>query len=727
MAWFQYILSHTTPEANRELYAIPGVVARERSVTAHDNSGWLVERVLTKHGINFTARLSKADFDDVTDLKKLVSDYGLREWVPDFLTPYQRAAVYRMAGKSGHLWHAAGCLAGDTEIEIRVGNAAPERLNIAEIVHRFNGGLYRSEDPNDHRWYVWPKGIPVYARSADEATGRIDWNRITAAVESGRKKIFQLRADGFEIEATEDHRFLTPAGWTTLKKLAEGDEICVEAWVTAHTGLWDEHALMVLVKVESIERRGAVADTYDLTMEDPHNNFVANGIIVHNSGKTVTSIVWSLCHPGLTIVTTRAPVRRQFAREIERFTLHRAYVIEEKIDCDLEKIEDSGALFIVLGWQVLPDCIDTLLKLKPTNWIADEIHTSKSHRRWGATPTESGKIAFSPLDNIAHAAMKLSRATKRRLGLTATPIKDRVRDLWAQLDLVHPDAWGPFYKEDRASFAGRYCAARRGMYGGIESTGSSNLDELDGRVEIVADNVPHSVTHRSLPPKRRLVTYVTDKEQVRAVGFSKVMKIAAKSGRGALLEAKLMEAAARKRKVLLDIIVEAVENKQKVVVFTGRREDCEQLGAEVSAKVGSDAKVFVGHGGTPSKIRDAMQTEYMAAPGPAILVGTGDAWGTGVNLQDSDLLLIAMLPYTPGQIIQWEGRVCRHGMTRPVLIQYLVAEHTIDEHVSGILLSKLPAVERVSQDDSVEGMADQLMGLDNEEEIIGNLIEKLGI
>jgi SNF2 family DNA or RNA helicase len=116
----------------------------------------------------------------------------------------------------------------------------------------------------------------------------------------------------------------------------------------------------------------------------------------------------------------------------------------------------------------------------------------------------------------------------------------------------------------------------------------------------------------------------------------------------------------------------------------------------------------------------------MAAPGPAVLVGTGDAWGEGVNLQDTDLLLIAMLPYTPGQIVQWEGRVARHGQKRPVMIQYLVAEHTVDEHVAGILLEKLPAVEKVSQDDSVDGLADQLMGADNEDALMESILSKLG-
>lgn len=552
MAWFQYVLSHTTPEANRELYALPGVTTRDRSVNAHDNSGWLVERVLEKHGINFTARLMKADFDPGIDLQKLVKEYGLREWVPGFMAPYQTDAVQELGGKSGHLWHAAG------------------------------------------------------------------------------------------------------------------------------------------------------------------------------SGKTLTSIVWSLCYPGNTLVTTRAAVRRQFGREIERFTKHRALVIEEKKDCDPKVLEETEALFLVLGWEMLPDCVETILKhFKPVNWIADEMHKCKSHRRWGATPTETGKLAFSPLDNIAHAAMKVSRATKRRVAATATPIKDRVRDLWAQLDLIHPDAWGPFYREDKASFAGRYCSAHRGFYGGIETAGSSNLDELWDRVSLVTHHVPHSVTHRHLPPRRRLVTYVPAADQVRATGFQKTMKQAAKAGRGALLEAKLMEAAARKRKAVIEIVEEAVANKQKVIVFTGRREDCDDLGKMVSDRFGTEATVFTGHGGTPAPVRDGIQQAYMASTGPAILVGTGDAWGEGVNLQDTDLLLIAMLPYTPGQVIQWEGRVARHGQKRPVMIQYLVAENTVDEHVAGILLEKLPAVEKVSQDDSVDGLADQLRGSDQEEAIIESILSKL--
>jgi hypothetical protein len=1148
----------------------------------------------------------KADFDPVQDFDKLVKDYGLREWVPEFMAPYQRDAVIDLGGKSAHLWHAAGCLAGDTEIVVNRGGCA-RRMRLDDLVYKFNGGA------SGRGARLWDPSIPTYTQSVDEKTGYIVKNRIVAAVESGVKEAFTLITEsGAEITATADHRFWTPNGWRKLGDLREGDEVMVEVWPSKkdtierkrkaqyilvehmwnhpcalrrswksasgnrqtstvplhrlvmeahlngistaelvgriilnklegltflrkdqHVHHKDENArnntienLEVLdakehlrphgtesgwkhvaaraapTKIVNITRYGSIP-TYDLTMEDPHNSFVANGIVVHNSGKTLTSIVWSLCYPGNTLVTTRAAVRRQFGREIERFTKHRALVIETKADCTPEILSETEALFLVLGWEMLPDCVEDILRyFKPVNWIADEMHKCKSHRRWGATPTETGKLKFDPLDNIAHAAMRVSRATKRRLAATATPIKDRVRDLWAQLDLIHPDAWGPFYREDKASFAGRYCAARRGFYGGIETTGSSNLDELWDRVSLVTHHVPHSVTHRHLPPRRRLVTYVPAADQVKATGFAKVMKNAAKGGRGALLEAKLMEAAARKRKAVVEILEECVAAGQKVIVFTGRREDCDDLGSIITDKFGSVAQVFTGHGGTPAPVRDGIQQAYMAAPGPAVLVGTGDAWGecldpdtmilgankplrdcvdgdrvfgekrvepsesstihpytghmveikaqgllplrsttghatltmaggvtagrdrhfefrsgrvwknaedvkpwipntkqpaktegdfllvprldgthtnvrfdlkrfvaseehvrmretrglpnelpldadtawvlglyvaegsstiqpngrvrvtlslgnherhladrvvaimgargfkvnvrqqktwlhvtikstplghllreitghgaqnkrmpeevllntdmkilyaflqgyeegdghtmqngrkvqaatvskvlalqlqlaiarfgrlasisviepkprtidgrrikhqrpffvltwrwqsarhdrykvldkyiatpvksveitpfsgdvgymsttdktmlasnaivhNGVNLQDTDLLLIAMLPYTPGQVIQWEGRVARHGQKRPVMIQYLVAEHTVDEHVAGILLDKLPAVEKVSQDDSVDGFADQLRGADQEDEILESILSKL--
>jgi hypothetical protein len=323
--------------------------------------------------------------------------------------------------------------------------------------------------------------------------------------------------------------------------------------------------------------------------------------------------------------------------------------------------------------------------------------------------------------------MEISRASYRRLGLSATPVRNLVKNLWAQLDLIEPMAWGPFYKEGQSSFTGRYCAARPGVYGGIDASGTANLDELWDRVSIMADQVSYATTHKGLPPKRRLVTFVPVADQVRATGFQKDFKAAAKGGATAMLEMKLMEAAARKRKYLKEVVDDALSAGQKVVVFTGRRQDCDSLGEELGVVARKyDAKIWVGHGGHSSAERDQMMRDYMAYDGASVLVGTGDAWGEGMNLQRTDLHLIAMLPYTPGQVIQWEGRTARLGQDRPVMIQYLIAEGTVDEHVSDILIRKLPAVENMVGDESVDGFSGQLMGADHEDEIMDSILNLMG-
>ena len=105
-----------------------------------------------------------------------------------------------------------------------------------------------------------------------------------------------------------------------------------------------------------------------------------------------------------------------------------------------------------------------------------------------------------------------------------------------------------------------------------------------------------------------------------------------------------------------------------------------------------------------------------------VLVGTGDAWGESVNLQDTDLALFVMIPWTPRAIGQWEGRFSRLGQKRPVLIAYVIASGTVDEHVADLLLDKLPAVSAVADDEVIqeveaafsgtqEGLLDRVSGL----------------
>jgi len=520
-----------------------------------------------------------------------------------------------------------------------------------------------------------------------------------------------------------------------------------------YEGGWQNVAFPIVEDtVESITSVG-VEDTYDLNMLAPHNNFVANEFVVHNSGKTLTGLLYGLCAPGPIVIVTRAASRLQYGREVERFTHIRPHVVrpasqrkkKEKGQTLAEYLDTvQGRAVIVVGWEALQDNLDLLVAARPGTVIFDESHRGKSSKRWEPVPLpetddpsvvlaqegearrrggfitdgDGGRLMMVPVENTASAAARLARAARRRVCTTATPIKDRVRDLWAQLDLAEPDAWG-----NATCWMDRYTARKPGTYGGFDTTGSSNLDELAERLAACVHRIDYAETTRTLPPKRRQSVYVSVEDQVKpSGGFQKELNDAAKRGASALIEVKLAMAASKKRKAVLGLVEDHLHSGHKVVLFTGRRRDCEELG---KAFKDTKAKVWASHGGDSTQRRQEVVDEYMSHPGPCLLVGTGDAFGESINLQDTDAALFVMLPWTPGQVRQWEGRFVRHGMKRPVVIYYVVAEETVDEQVADKLISKLPAVEAVAKDEELAAARAFIAGTDDEEALAESIIAKL--
>lgn len=461
-----------------------------------------------------------------------------------------------------------------------------------------------------------------------------------------------------------------------------------------------------------------------------------SALLVHptGAGKTLEAIVWSLARPGVTVVVTKAAVVGQWAGEVKEWSLGEPVVLEGRTVGEVTLPDRTVPTFFVLSYSVLAAWAPVLAALRPTSVVFDEIPKAKAHGRWDAivdvdaeaaaeraatpgAPIAPPKVKFKLKDNTTAAAMILARAAGRRLGTTATPIQDRVRDLWAQLDLIQPKMWGAFWP-----WARRYAAATEGLFG-MEAKGTSHLDELQSRLRRVAHFVPKEIVDAQLPAKRRRVLYVRPEDQSRPDSIAREIKAAAARGKVALLEMRLMEAAARKRRVVVDMVIEALASKEKVVVFTGRRVDAERLGVEIEKADKSGALKWMAHGGHTTEAREEIRQAYMAAPGPACLVGTGDAWGEGLNLQDTDLAVMAMLPYTPGQVIQREGRFQRIGMKRPVLIAYVIAQGTVDEHVAAILLQKLPAVEKIAGSTEAGAILKDLIG--DEEVLVGDLVAML--
>ncbi len=179
--------------------------------------------------------------------------------------------------------HRTSCLAGNVELHFDTGNSidfcgdANNKMTI-ESVHSL--------------WNTARSSIETLKlRSVNEDTGHIYHTRITNIWESGIKPVFRLTLEnGHTIDSTLDHRYLTSEGWKTLQ-----DALNVRYDDTTQVLEWDDASFSVSEIREEKEERPthsfsksvkleyvAKMMTYDLSVEGPFHNFVANGVTVHN-------------------------------------------------------------------------------------------------------------------------------------------------------------------------------------------------------------------------------------------------------------------------------------------------------------------------------------------------------------------------------------------------------------------------------------------------------------
>lgn len=447
------------------------------------------------------------------------------------------------------------------------------------------------------------------------------------------------------------------------------------------------------------------------------------------AGKTLVGLVYacSVAPRGVKLVITKAAARGTWKEQCERYTRLKPVLLLGQGGRVPEGGWRSDCLYIT-AWETIKYWQKVLVKAELGVTVWDEIHWLRRPKHTRATVLEDGSVRFDGLNNSLDSARKVAGASPRSLGLTATPIPGRVRDLWTQLDLVEPWQWGSFHM-----FGMRYCQGTHNGYG-YQYLGLTNPHELKKRLGYVKVRVKREEVDQHLPKKRREVIRLEVAQQDKPVAMKRDIARATKDAKsggedaaGAYFETLLMEAATRKYSYVIDRVYDALKNAQKVVVFTGRRLDCERLGKKLQKKVeeikGCD--VWVAHGGTDTSDRDIIRTKYMSHPGPALLVGTGDAWGESVDLQDTDLAIISMLPWTPDKVIQWEGRFSRLGQKRPVLVSYIIARTTVDEHVADLLLEKLPHVGEIAEDLAAEEIEGALGGVDESEGAQGRLLDRI--
>ena len=212
------------------------------------------------------------------------------------------------------------CLAGDTEVTFIKAGGGLRTIKIADLYDIWENGEKairtrkivgrNGEPPGEYRRNAKKRIQKMSLRVLNEETGNFQIGHVNNVMCSGFQPVYRLTlADGKTLDCTVNHRLLTGEGWQRMGDalgliVDENHEVLAttkdcELMCNGVLQIHQESELKCKslnplskltyrkvkahpVKVNQIEYLGQQM-TYDIEVDGPWHNFVANGIVVHNS------------------------------------------------------------------------------------------------------------------------------------------------------------------------------------------------------------------------------------------------------------------------------------------------------------------------------------------------------------------------------------------------------------------------------------------------------------
>lgn len=303
--------------------------------------------------------------------------------------------------------------------------------------------------------------------------------------------------------------------------------------------------------------------------------------------------------------------------------------------------------------------------------------------------------------------------------LTATPIQNRVWDIFSQIEILKAPLPNPLGAPDR--FDVNFIADQHGrvLVKGKEKEFRQRISDVTIRTRRADTKLlfpERKVEDRRLKPTPAEAAYIekalgvimkfphlTQISYARGLMSSPWAAAASferKAQEGGSLPvpaAQLLQLAREGRAIqdcakvraVVDLVREAAkQGNPRVIVFTMRLETLDML-AQALQVAGFGDRVGVMKGGAPEENRRAIR-DFLADPALRPVLLASDVGAVGLNLQAGNIVVNYDLPWNPMLIEQRIGRVQRLGQkAKNVVVYNLVLKGTIEEHVVLRLMEKL--------------------------------------
>lgn len=453
---------------------------------------------------------------------------------------------------------------------------------------------------------------------------------------------------------------------------------------------------------------GGVTDVYDLCMNAPHHNFVVNGVVVHNSGKTM-SVLWAFDYlrklgkvKRMLVISPLSTLERAWGDEIFRHFPDMSFAVLHGTREKRHKLLANDFDVYIINHDGIKSK-ETIELLRTRDGldlvVVDEVASFRN----------ASTDRFKALHLLINGERKTGEFRKEwAWGLTGTPTPNAPTDAWAQVKLINPGKAPGFFGQFRDSV--------------MRPSGPYKWVMRDGSLEVVKNMMQPAVRFSreeciDLPP----TTYVTRQtdltaEQKRA--FDDMLKqLKAEHGGGqitavneAVKLSKLIQiccgvAYGTEGDVLLpngprvELVREIIEEADaKVLVFVPLTGALKVLAEELR----KNFTVEVVHGETSKNERDRIFKDFQSSKNPRVLVANPGTLSHGLTLTAANTV-VWFAPINSNETYQQaNARVTRPGQKLNTLIVHVEAtplERKIYDRLQGkaktqgILLDLLKGVK----------------------------------
>lgn len=588
-----------------------------------------------------------------------------------------------------------GCIDGDCRVSIIIPPGHQEfEVTLSELFTIFRYGTHE-----------------VILTKALIAKDMIGWLPIRAVLDSGVKDCIAITYLGGTVVCTPDHEILTDDGYV------EAYNLCP-----------DKHKVTTAFGVRPILniRPYGPRHVYDVGIAHPCiHNFIPNGLVVHNCGKTFETLQIAhynrlhlnfrhcliICCVNMSKFNWKDDIEEHSRGKYEPYILGTRLKKNGQPKAEItsaHKYDDlvNGTMyggntplpyFLVTNVESLRykqgkryPIIDRLIEMINSgdlNMIAiDEVHKN-----------------LSPSSTQGKELLQIKKKTEDRcmwIPITGTLLVNKPTDCYVSLRLLDVTTM-PYYKWER-----EYCIY--GGYGDHEIIGYKNIPRLKSQVQ---QNMIRRLKKDvlDLPSKLEVVDYVENtpyqkklydevaqgiishSEEIKSSlnPLAQFMRLRQVNGAPEILDENLKIDKSyvkynAKFVQLLTRLEEIHERGEKVLIFSNWVEPLRTIHSLIKTKY----KCAVFTGTMSETLRQKHKHAFMNNPSVTVMLGTIGAMGTTHTLTAANNVIFYDCPWTMTDYMQACDRVHRPGMTKTVNIYKIITKYTVDERVDNILFKK---------------------------------------